>query len=161
MYSLVIGVLVLFALAILVLAMKMSDRTQGVYTRDSAEYQADLAQRIRPAGQVYLAGEEKQSAAPTVETHAEPVPVATAMSGPQVYNAACIACHGPGIGGAPLFGDAAAWTARIAQGRDTLKEHALQGYSGGAGYMPPKGGRADLSDAEIEAAVDYMVDEAK
>ncbi len=157
MYSLVIGILAAIALAILVLAMKMSDLTQGVYTRDTAEYQQELAARIRPVGQVYLAGEEQQSSAPTVETSAEPEPVATAMSGPQVYNSACLACHGAGIGGAPVLGDAAQWVERIAQGAATLKEHALQGFSGSTGFMPPKGGRIDLSDAEIEAAVDYMV----
>jgi len=160
MYSLAIGALVLFALAILVLAMKMSNVTQDVYTHEGAEYRESLAARIRPAGQVYLAGEEHESAAPTVETHAEPEPVVTAMSGPQVYNAACLACHGAGIGGAPVFGDAALWSGRIAQGAATLKEHALQGYTSGTGYMPPKGGRSDLSDAEVEAAVDYMIDEA-
>jgi len=85
MYSLVIGILAAIALAILVLAMKMSDLTQGVYTRDTAEYQQELAARIRPVGQVYLAGAEQQSSAPTVEAPAEPEPVATAMSGPQGY----------------------------------------------------------------------------
>ena len=161
MYSLVIGVLAAVALAILVLAMKMSDLTQGVYTRDAAEYQAAVAERIRPVSQVYLPGDEQESSGPTVETPASPEPVATAMSGPQVYNTACLACHGAGIGGAPILGDAAQWVERIAQGSDTLKTHALQGYTGSAGYMPPKGGRMDLSDAEIEAAVDYMVSEAQ
>ena len=89
MYSLVIGVLAAFALAILVLAMKISDLTQGVYTRDADEYQAAVASRIEPFGTVYLPGEEHEAAAPTVETAAEPDPVATMMTGPQVYNAAC------------------------------------------------------------------------
>jgi len=151
MYSLVIGILVALALAIFIFSARISDLTQGVYTRDVAEYQTELADRIRPVGQVYLAGEEQQSSAPVVEVAAEPEPVATAMSGPQVYNSACLACHGAGLGGAPILG---------AQGTDTLKQHALQGFSGGLGYMPPKGGRADLSDAEIEAAVDYMVSES-
>ena len=161
MYSLVIGVLAAFALAILVLAMKMSDLTQGVYTRDTDEYQAAVAARIRPVGQVYLPGEEQAAAAPTVETAVEPEPVATALSGPQVYNSACLACHGPGIGGAPILGDAAAWEARIAQGPDVLRDHAINGYTGDAGYMPAKGGRVDLSDEEVAAAVDYMVNEVR
>lgn len=161
MYSLVIGVLVAVALAILILAMKMTDLTQGVYTRDAAEYKAAVTARIRPVGEVYRTGEEHESDAPTVETPAEPEPVATAMSGPQVYNAACLACHGAGIGGAPILGDAAGWADRIAQGADILKEHAVQGYTGSMGYMPPKGGRLDLSDGEIEAAVDYMVSQAQ
>ena len=161
MYSIVIGALILVAVAILVFSMKMSDLTQGVYTRDAAEYKAAVAERIRPVGQVYRSGEEHESSAPTVETPAEPEPVATSMSGPQVYNAACLACHGAGIGGAPILGDAAQWADRLAQGADTLKEHAVQGYTGSTGYMPPKGGRLDLADAEIEAAVDYMVGEAQ
>jgi cytochrome c5 len=65
------------------------------------------------------------------------------------------------VGGAPPLGDVAAWAPRIAQGMDTLHQHALQGFTGAAGYMPPKGGRVDLSDAEIMSAVDYIVEQAK
>ena len=161
MYSLVIGVLAAAALAILVLAMKMSDLTQGVYTRDADEYQAAVADRIRPFGQVYLPGEEQQAAAPTVETADEPAPVAAALSGPQVYNAACLACHGAGIGGAPVLGDADGWSPRIAQGIDVLKEHAITGYTGSVGFMPAKGGRVDLSDQEVGDAVEYMVGQSR
>ena len=161
MYSLVIGILGAFALAILVLAMKMSDLTQGVYTRDVAEYQAAVIERIRPVGEVYLPGDEISATARTVKTVAEPVPVATVMTGPQVYNSACGICHAAGVGGAPILGDAPHWAARIAQGGDLLKQHALQGFSGATGVMPPKGGRMDLSDGEIEDAVDYMVSESQ
>jgi cytochrome c5 len=161
MYSLVIGVLAAVALAILVLAMKMSDLTQGVYTRDTGEYQAAVVERIRPLGQVYLPGEEAEAMAPTVTTVAEPEPVAAALSGPQVYNAACLACHTAGVGGAPVIGDAAAWAPRIAQGADVLKQHAIEGFTGSTGFMPAKGGRMDLSDDEIAAAVDYMLGESQ
>ncbi len=160
MYSLVIGVLAAVALAILVLAMKMSDLTQGIYTRDTAEYQAAVRERIRPVGQVYLPGEEAEAAAPVVTAAAEPEPVATAMTGPQVYNSACLACHAAGVGGAPVVGDAAQWADRIAQGMDLLTQHAIEGYTGPAGYMPAKGGRVDLSDDEVARAVEYMVDES-
>lgn len=159
MYSLVIGVLAAVALAILVLTMKMQDLTQGVYVRDADEYQQAVLERIRPVGQVYKPGEQLSASAPTVNTPTQPAPVATVMTGPQVYNSACSACHGAGIGGAPILGDAAQWVERIAQGSDMLKQHALQGYTGSAGYMPPKGGRMDLSDGEIESAVDFMVGE--
>jgi len=160
MYSLVIGVLAAIALAILVLAMKMSDLTQGVYTRDAVEYQAAVAERIAPVGEVYLPGEEQESSAPIVRAAAEPEPVAAALSGPQVYNTACIACHSTGVGGAPVVGDAAQWTDRIAQGMDLLKQHAIEGFTGSAGFMPAKGGRIDLSDEEVAVAVDYMVGES-
>ena len=161
MYSLVIGVLAAIALAILVLAMKMSDLTQGVYTRDVSEYQAAVAERIRPFGEVYRPGDESEAAAPTVQTAPEPEPVATALSGPQVYNSACIACHGTGVAGAPMLGDAAQWAPRIAQGSATLNKHAIEGYTGSNGYMPAKGGRMDLSDDEVSGAVDYMVSESR
>ena len=83
------------------------------------------------------------------------------MTGPQVYNTACLACHGAGVGGAPILGDVPAWEARIAQGADILNDHAINGFQGSAGYMPPKGGRVDLSDQEIIDAVTYMVDESQ
>lgn len=161
LYSVVIGALVLVAVAILVLSMKMSDLTQGVFTRDTAEYQDAVASRIRPVGQVYMPGEQQESSAPTVETPAAPPPVATVMTGPQVYNAACATCHGAGIGGAPILGDAGQWVERIAQGDAMLKTHAIDGFSGSTGFMPPKGGRVDLSDEEISSAVDFMVGEVQ
>ena len=99
MYSLVIGGLVVVAIGIFVLAVNMSERTQGVYTRETAEYQAAVAERIRPVGQVYLPGDEQQAPAPVAEPVAEPEPVATGMTGPQVYNSACLACHATGAGG--------------------------------------------------------------
>ena len=159
-YSLLIGVLAAVALGILVVSIKASDLMQGTDTRDAGEDQTAVADRIRPFGQIYLPGEEQQAAAPMVETAEEPAPVVTAMSGPQVYNAACLACHGAGIGGAPILGDAAMWAPRIAQGINVLNEHAVNGYTGSAGYMPPKGGRIDLSDQEIRDAVEYMAAEA-
>jgi cytochrome c5 len=161
MYSLVIGVLAIAALGIFVLAMKISDRTQEVFKREGAEYQTTIASRIRPFGDVYMPGEEETAAAPTAKTVAEPEPVAAAMSGPQVYNNACLACHGAGIGGAPIPGDAEAWSARIAQGLDVLKDHAINGFQGSAGYMPAKGGRVDLSDEEVASAIEYMVSESQ
>ena len=161
MYSLVIGVLVIAAIGIFILAMRISDRTQEVYKREGAEYQEAVASRIRPVGEVYLPGEETAAAAPIATTVSEPEPVAAALSGPQVYNSACLACHGAGIGGAPIPGDAEAWAQRIAQGMDVLKDHAIKGFQGSAGYMPAKGGRVDLSDEEVASAVEYMVSESQ
>jgi cytochrome c5 len=160
MYSLVIGVLALFALAIYVGVTKLSDMTQGIYTADTAEYQAAIQERIRPVGQVYLPGEEANANAPTVKEAAPAEPVATVLSGPQVYNQACLMCHGSGIGGAPMLSNKESWAPRIAQGKETLYEHALNGFAGQSGYMPPKGARMDLSDDEVRGAVDYMAEQA-
>ena len=159
LYSVVVGALAAVALGILVIAIMMSNLDRGADERNTDEYQAAVAARIRPLSQVYLPGEEQEASRPTVETATEPAPVATAMSGPQVYNTACLACHGAGIGGAPILGDAASWGPRIAKGTQTLNDHALNGFTD-VGYMPPKGGRVDLSDREILDAVAYMVSQA-
>ncbi len=161
MYSIVIGALAALGLVFFIVSAKLADMTQGIYVRDGVEYQTAIIDRIRPLGDVYRPGDEIASASPTVVTPAEPPPVAATLTGPQVYNAACLACHGAGLGGAPIFGDAAQWVERIAQGADTLKTHAVQGFTGSTGFMPAKGGRVDLSDAEIEAAVDYMISESR
>ena len=81
--------------------------------------------------------------------------------GKTTYDSACWLCHNPGAAGAPKFADVAAWEPRIAKGMDTLYDHAINGFQGEAGLMPPKGGRADLSDDEVRAAVAYMVDSSR
>ncbi len=86
---------------------------------------------------------------------------ATAGGGEGIYKGACVACHGAGIAGSPKFGDKAAWAPRIAQGKPTLYEHAIKGYIGKAGAMPAKGGNSALADADVKAAVDYMVASSK
>ncbi|MYM23034.1 cytochrome c5 family protein [Duganella sp. FT135W] len=74
------------------------------------------------------------------------------QTGEAIYTSTCAACHGAGVAGAPKFGDAGAWGARIAQGYDTVVQHAL----GGLRAMPAKGGNPDLDDVEVARAVVYM-----
>lgn len=95
-------------------------------------------------------------AAPVAAAPAAAPAVASADTGKTLYNSACVACHGAGIAGAPKLGDKAAWAARIGQGNATLYEHAIKGFQGKAGVMPPKGG-STAPDADVKAAVDYMV----
>jgi cytochrome c5 len=78
-------------------------------------------------------------------------------NGKAVFDANCIACHGTGVAGAPKIGDKAAWAPRMKQGVDALHQAAQKGK----GAMPPKGGNTSLSDADVNAAVDYMVSQAK
>jgi len=111
-------------------------------------------------GHAALADPDESDASPATPV-SEPDAVAASLTGPEVYNEICVACHAPpGVGGAPALGDGDAWAARIGQGMDTLIDHALHGYSGGSGIMPKKGGRLDLADEEIIGAVEYMVDQA-
>ena len=87
---------------------------------------------------------------------------ASAMAdGQATYTQACAACHATGAAGAPKLGDKAVWKDRIAQGNDTMYDHAIKGFKGKVGFMPAKGGRADLSDDAVKAAVDYMVSQSK
>ena len=99
--------------------------------------------RIKPFGEVNV------GSAPVVAAPA-------AVDAESAYTASCFACHGTGAAGAPKLGDKAAWKARIAQGNDTLIDHAINGFKG----MPPKGG-STLSDDAIKAVVKYMVDGSK
>ena len=84
-------------------------------------------------------------------------PGAAPSPGENTYRQVCAACHRMGVAGAPKVGDADQWRPRIAQGMDTLYRHALEGFTGQQGVMPPRGGRPELSDAAVRAAVDYMV----
>ncbi len=92
---------------------------------------------------------------------AAPAPAATTVaasaSGEALYKQACMACHVAGVAGAPKFGDKAAWSPRLASGVDGLTASVIKGK----GAMPPKGGAASASDADIKAAVTYMVDAVK
>lgn len=82
----------------------------------------------------------------------------TAMAdGKSTYDAACGVCHTAGVAGAPIVGDKEAWAERIAQGNDVMLKHVLEGFQGKTGYMPPKGGFAHLSDDDVKAALEYMV----
>lgn len=79
------------------------------------------------------------------------------ISGKEAYGSVCFACHDSGAANSPKLGDKAEWAPRIAQGLDVLTGHAINGFKGSSGFMPPKGGRTDLSDEAIRAAVEYMV----
>lgn len=153
---LVIGILIGVTFALFLLSNYIAGKTQEVYILQDGPYQAQVLSNIQPIGHVALHGEETTG---TVQvTAAEPV--VEVLSGPQVYNMACLACHGAGVGGAPATGEVAVWAPRIAKGQSTLNDHALNGFTGDAGFMPPKGGRIDLSDEEILTAVEYIIEQS-
>jgi cytochrome c5 len=81
--------------------------------------------------------------------------------GKLVWEGTCKVCHLNGLAGAPKMGDPFAWKDRIPKGMDTLVAHALNGFEGMQGQMPARGGNASLSDADIEAAVKYMVSQSQ
>jgi cytochrome c5 len=118
---------------------------------DIAAYFESLGPDVKAVSVATGAGGGQQQAAAT-KTGGASAAGATAM-GKQTYTTTCATCHDAGVAGAPKISDPRAWKARIAQGKQTLYQHAMNGL----GAMPPKGGDPSLSNAQVQAAVDYMV----
>lgn len=112
---------------------------------------------------------ESAASAPAASPASAPAPTAGAPEataavsdvGEQTYKKICSVCHGTPAMGAPVLGNKDDWAPRIAQGKDTLYRHALEGYVGEKGAMPAHGGNPGLDDATVKAAVDYMVAQAR
>ncbi len=103
----------------------------------------------------------KSVAGVTVAAAATPAAVGAGdAAGKKLYETVCMVCHAAGVAGAPKFADKAAWAPRIAEGLDTLYEHAIKGYQGKSGVMPAKGG-SSAPDDDVKASVRYMSDAAK
>lgn len=144
MFTIVLGALVAFTVIIIILA-NMVGSDVDARKDDDPMRQAAIAERIKPVGEVQVAG-AADAAAPAV--------AAAPRSGSEVYNAACLACHATGAAGAPKVGDQAAWQPRVGQGMDGLLASAINGK----GAMPPRGG-SSASDDELRAAIEYMLKE--
>jgi cytochrome c5 len=158
-FMLVLGILVGVAIGLIIIARIIAANTSLAHKAEDPVFKQQIEQRIAPVARVAVAGKDNAALNPPA---AAPAAASTAdLTGEQVYNQACVACHGAGVAGAPKFGDKAAWAPRIAQGIDTLHKHALQGFQGKNGLMPQKGGRTDFSDQSVMNGVDYMVAAAK
>lgn len=118
----------------------------------SAQVSSSANERIKPVGQVQLAGS-------TAITTAAPAaaPTTAAGGGEATYNKVCMVCHGAGVAGAPKLGDKEAWAPRIAQGNEAMLKTAIAGK----GAMPPRGTCATCSDDELKAAIEFMVSKAQ
>ena len=112
-------------------------------TVQSQTREEQIAERLKPVGEVKLAS-------------------ASGAAGPQdpetVYNTFCFACHASGVGNAPILGDVAAWSERIAKGTDVLYASGLNGLGA---LMPAKGTCASCSEDDIKATVDYMIEKSQ
>jgi len=125
----------------------------------SHEGQEELEREKEKARKASISGE---SASHEAESATKPAALSVmAQAGEKTYDNACKVCHGSGIAGSPKFGDNDAWSARIEQGLSVMVDHAIKGFAGATGIMPPKGGRVDLSDTQVEEAVSYMVESVK
>lgn len=100
-----------------------------------------------------------ESATPDPEPAAIAVDAAAvtpARTGADIVNQHCLICHGRGLYNAPKIGDADAWRPKLAEGRDHLWQVLLHGEKA----MPPRGNCPDCSDAELRAAMDYLIEQA-
>jgi len=127
---------------------------------------AQVAERIAPAADVYAGNTGRAAMQAAAEAAAKAAASQVAYGGTTdgktIYGHLCTSCHTAGVAGAPKLGDKALWAPRIAQGLDTLIKHATEGYHGPDGnFMPPKGGNPALTDAQIKAAVTWIVGQSK
>lgn len=129
--------LAIFLIVQLVLGIQAKQKTDT----SSEAAQTAVLERIKPFAELAAL----DASAPVVE-----------KSGQEVYEAACVACHASGALGAPRFENKGDWNARIGQGYDTLVKNAIEGIR----QMPPRGGNAGLTDAEVARAVAYMANAA-
>jgi cytochrome c5 len=157
-FMLVLGILAAVTIGLMVLSGILSDRTAKRFHDDDPLKKQETAERIAPVARVAVAGQDNAALAPPA---AAATAAAVDMPGEQVYQQVCTVCHGAGVAGAPKTGDKAAWGPRLAQGAETLNKHAIEGFQGKAGFMPPKGGRVDLTDQSVINAVEYMVAQAQ
>lgn len=164
-FSLVITGLALFAVLIIFFAIGMDGQ---VADSENPSKETARLERIQPVFGVYV-GEEGRAAAQAAMAEAEADPEAASgaaetqqaalggtMDGEAIYNDACQACHLAGAAGAPQL-VAEQWTERLDKGMETLVDHAINGFNA----MPAKGGRMDLSDEQVRASVEYMVDQVE
>lgn len=162
--QLIVVVVASFAVPIALIAMLTQLVTSGARTaKDNPGLTEEaIAKRLKPVGELAIdPNQPKPAPAAPVAVAAAPAPGASAPAaataatgkGKAVFDTVCMVCHATGVAGAPKAGDKAAWAPRVKTGMDALHTSALKGKNA----MPPKGGNMSLSDADVMAAVDYMV----
>lgn len=153
-FSVAIGALVAFTIVILLVALAIDNMQK----RDSGTArEAAKVERLQPVAGVYTGESERAASEPEPEAAAEEEPELAfdgSTDGKTIYDRVCAACHDAGVAGAPIL-EEDAWGDRLDKGRDELVATAISGI----GAMPPRGGRNDLSDEQVAASVDYMLDQ--
>ncbi len=156
-FSLVIGFLMLVTVGLIVAAIFVHGQIPQEVNPGVAKR---TMERIAPVGAVYAGstGAAAQQAAATAAAAkaASQVAYGGTLDGSVIFNSLCTGCHTSGAGGAPTM-DKAHWTARIAQGTETMHKHAIEGFTGSTGVMPAKGGNPALTNEQVIATVDWML----
>ena len=144
---------------IIVLVSVIYALTVGSFPAVDSTVASSVEERLRPVGEVQVAGDAQQ-AEPAATPAADAAPAVASVegvSGEAIYAKACVVCHASGAAGAPKLGDKAAWDPRLSLGVDGLLASAIKGK----GAMPPRGTCGNCSDADLRAAVEYMVSEVQ
>lgn len=161
-FSMIIAFLVAVTIGLILFAHHLN----GVLPAEASPEAAKRTEaRIAPTGAVYAgatgAAQQAAAVAAAAAAAASQVAYGGTMDGSVIFNNLCTGCHTSGAGNAPTL-DKAHWAARIAQGKDVLYQHAIEGYHGpDGGVMPPKGGNPALSDDQVKATVDWMLGQIK
>ena len=166
--QLVVVVVLAFAVPITLIVMlaHLVTSSAGLSRDDPAMSPEAVAKRLKPVGELVVDASQRApaaevastsataaSAAPAPGAKAAPAAKADSGKGKSVYDSTCTVCHAAGVAGAPKAGDKAAWAPRLKAGITALYASSIKGKNA----MPPKGGNVSLSDADVSAAVDYMV----
>ena len=148
----------------LILAVTLATLLSACGKQESPATEAPAPEAAAPAAPEAAAPAPEAAApaaAPEAAVPEAAAPAVAAADGKKVFGNVCSMCHAAGVAGAPKPGDKADWGPRIAQGKDMLYKHALEGFTGKKGMMPARGGSTTLKDEEVKAAVDYMVSKAE
>ncbi len=160
-FSMVIGLLATIAILIFIFARYVGERTQERQVLSETEYIHRVEKRVAPFQHEAVTGQSTSAPAPAATAAAAggsgTASIGVPTTGKALFEQTCSACHGPGVAGAPKAGDKAAWARHLAKGLPTLYAHALHGFHGSTGVMPPKGGRPGVPNAVVKRAVNYMV----
>ena len=161
--QLIIVVVLAFVVPIALIVMLTQLITSGpdLSKHNPALSEEAVSKRLKPIGEVAIdPNQPKPAPAAPIAVAAAGVPgkvapagKADAGKGKSIYDSACTVCHAAGVAGAPKAGDKAAWAPRLKTGIEALYTNSLKGKNA----MPPKGGNMSLADADVKAAVDYMV----
>jgi len=161
-FSMVIGFLVLVTIGLILFSLHLHNT---IPPEVSATTTKTTESRIAPAGDVYAgatgAAAQQAAVAAAAAKAASQVAYGGTTDGSVIFGNLCTACHTSGAGNAPTM-DKSHWAARIAQGKDTLYKHAIEGFKGpDGGIMPPKGGNPALTEEQVKATVDWMLTQIK
>lgn len=161
-FVLLIAFLAVVAIVLIALAMHIYSKNPPPQSPDAGKV---VAQRIAPVGGVYAGDTGRAAMAAAADAAAKAAASQVAYGGTTdgktIFGNLCHSCHETGVAGAPKVGDKAEWGPRIAQGVDTLVKHAIDGFTGKTGTMPPKGGNPALNEEQVKATVEWMIDQSK